>query len=111
MIGKTYFESLKDVERHFASRDELASIPVPPADLWDRLDSARGNAQRRDSALAWVLPPCPPQSLEISHDTPARRYKFYALNPVERLQAAFPARRRSKARHSRPAPMSWKDLL
>lgn len=112
MIESAPFESLEDVKSYFASRSDLAPIPTPPADLWERLEHQTREPQKRPTSSPLPVPPAP-QSLAIHFYPPARQRKSYALRPVKRIRAtATPRRGVPRRRYPRPiTPMSWKELL
>jgi len=106
-----HFESLEDVERYFASRGDLALTPIPPAELWERLDQQRRESQKTSTPLRIPAPPAP-RSLAINFSPPVRRRKSYVLKPVKRVRTTVTVKRRTRKTHySLKAPMSWKDLL
>lgn len=110
--GRMQFECLEDLERYFASRGELAMVPAPPGDLWERLDQERRNAHRRSFPVPRGPLPCPPNSVKIEFCPPSRRHKHYVLTSIEQFHTRLPARRNPVKRgSSSPSPMHWEELL
>lgn len=111
MVGTVQFVSFKDVKQYFALRSELAPVPVPAADLWEKLDEERRKKCWQHSNSGRVLVPSAPESFKLAFSSPARRSKQYPVKRVERIQAFVVQTRAPKTRSSRPAPLSWKELL
>jgi hypothetical protein len=104
------FRSSSDVEQHFALQVKLTPGLEPPGDLWELMDRARRDVQRKTSAPRRLMPS--PQSIKLQVFTSMKRQKIGPAKALQQITVLPPVgRARLSTRGIRPTPMSLAELL
>ena len=109
MKHKSQFECDADVEQHFAAMAELSRQPVPPADLWERMEKDRRIAQSKRA-----IPPVAsaPEEFRYEPTSVSRQQPAYAMNEIREVTIA-PVNNRKRVMPQRitPAPRTLAGLI
>lgn len=109
MNRKSQFECDADVEQHFAVVAALSRKPVPPADLWERMEQSRQVAPP-DRALPKFA--TTPEKFLYEQPSVLRQQPRYEMNDMREVVIA-PVRRRKRVISQRisPVPKSLISLV
>jgi hypothetical protein len=109
MKRKSQFECDSDVEQHFAAMAELSGQPVPPADLWERMEKDRRAAQSK-RAIPRVA--SAPEVFRYEPTNVLRRRPVYPVSEIREVSIA-PAKKCKRVTTQRlsPVPKSLVSLV
>lgn len=109
MKRKSQFECDADVEQHFALTAALTSQPVPPPDLWEKMEQSRRVAQ---SKRAFPTLATAPAEFRYEPTTALRRQPAYPICEIREV-AITPVKRRAGSARPKisPAPETLVRLV
>lgn len=93
MNRKSQFECDADVEQHFAVLAALSRKPVPPADLWERMEQSRQVAPPERAAQPKLA--TTPEKFLYEQPSVLRQQPLYPLNDMREVVIA-PVKRRKR---------------
>ena len=109
MKRKSQFECDADVEQHFAAMAALSRQPVPPADLWERMEESRRAAQSKRT-LPRVA--SAPEEFRYVQSSALRQQPVYPISEIREIAIA-PIKKRKSVTQQRmlPAPSTLVGLV